>query len=283
MISDFVPKDFVIENFAQVEANMAAHGGKATIVLAGAADEFSMAALKEARAKWGVEFLAENYSAKEAVSLIKQGQGDVLMKGGIATGELLKAVVDKDDGIGTGGLMSHLAAFECPSYHKLLFVTDGGMVPNPDLEQKALILRNALEFLRGLGYEMPKVAALAAAEAVNPKIPETGDAFTLSQRAENGEFGPCILEGPISFDLAISAESAALKGFVSQISGQTDLMLAPNIAAGNILGKSLIYMGGAVMAGCVLGAKVPIILTSRGATIQEKLLSMALTLTAKAR
>jgi phosphate butyryltransferase len=200
------------------------------------------------------------------------------MKGGISTGVLLKAVLDKEKGIGLGGLMSHMAVFESPHYHKLLFVTDGGMVPAPNLEKKVLILKNALDFLRKLGYEKPKVAALCASEAVSDKMPETIEAAELAKLANTGHFGPCILEGPISFDLAVCAESARLKGYTGQISGDTDLFLTPDIVSGNILGKSLIYMGGATMAGCILGAKVPIILTSRGATAEEKMLSMALTL-----
>ncbi|MCL2168586.1 MAG: phosphate acyltransferase [Defluviitaleaceae bacterium] len=271
----------MIKNFAQLENNMNGRSDAPTIVLAGAADDHSIKALEEARAKWGIQYLAGDYSAQDAVNLVKEGKGSALMKGGINTGDLLKAVVDKTDGIGLGTLMSHIAAFECEKYHKLLFVTDGGMVPAPDLEQKALILKNALGFMHSLGYEKPFVAALAAAEAVNPKLPETTDAAELAARGAAGEFGSCIIEGPISFDLAISRESATLKGFESQISGETDLMLTPNIATGNVLGKSLIYMGGATMAGCVLGATVPIILTSRGATTHEKLLSMALALSVK--
>ena len=271
----------MIKNFAQIEESMKGRTDAPTIVLAGASDDASIKALDEAKAKWGISYLAGDYSASEAVELIKAGKGSALMKGGIATGELLKAVVCKEKGIGLGTLMSHIAAFECPKYDRLLFVTDGGMVPAPELEQKAAILKNALYFLHGLAYEKPNVAALAAAEAVNPKQVDTTDAAALAERAAAGEFGSCVVEGPISFDLAISEESAALKGYASQISGKTDLMLAPNIATGNVLGKALIYMGGALMAGCILGAKVPIILTSRGASTEEKMLSMALALSVK--
>jgi phosphate butyryltransferase len=260
-----------------------------TIVLAGAADEHSMEALDEARSKWGFDYLLceDAYEAvAKAASLIEQGRGSALMKGGISTGTLLKAVLDKERGIGRGGLMSHMAVFESPHYHKLMFVTDGGMVPSPDLAKKSLILKNALDFLRGLGYrgadyDGPKVAALCASETVSDKMPETVDAFELARLAALGDFGPCILEGPISFDLAVCAESARLKGFDSLIAGDTDLFLMPDISSGNILGKALIYMGGSVMAGCVLGAKVPVILTSRGASAQEKMLSMALALAVK--
>ncbi|MCL2854403.1 MAG: phosphate acyltransferase [Defluviitaleaceae bacterium] len=267
----------MIKNFAQLETKMAGMTNKPTIVLAGAADELSLEALRLAEEKWGVGHILGG-TAAEAVELIKQGKGNILMKGGLSTGELLKAVVDKEKGIGLGGLMSHLGAFQTPNYHKLMFVTDGGMVPNPDLEQKANILKNALVFLRSVGYEQPKVAALCAVETISDKMQETVDAAKLAERAKTGEFGECILEGPIAFDLAVSKKSAQLKGFASEITGETDLFIAPNIASGNILGKTLIYMGQAVMAGCVLGAKVPIVLVSRGATAEEKMASMALAL-----
>jgi len=270
----------MLKSFSELVVGTADCGQKPTIILAGVADGHSMEALQEARAKWGFDYLLCE-DATEAALLIKAGKGSALMKGGMATGALLKAVLNKENGIGPSGLMSHIAAFASPRYHKLLFVTDGGMVPAPDLNKKELILKNALVFLRGLGYKEPKVAALAAVETVSDKMPETLDAFELARKAALGYFGSCTLEGPISFDLAISAESAALKGFDSQIAGDADLFLTPDIASGNVLGKSLIYMGGAKMAGCILGAKVPIILTSRGASAEEKMLSMALALSVK--
>ena len=270
----------MIKDFVQLERKMAEMETPPTIVLAGKPDQPSVEALCMAEERWGVQHILGG-TAQESVDLIKQGRGSVLMKGGIATGDLLKAVVCKENGIGLGGLMSHIAALECQKYHKLMFVTDGGMVPTPDLDQKVEILKNSLGFLRKLGYLMPKVAALTAVETISPRMSETTDAQALAERAKEGEFGPCILEGPIAFDLAVSAKSARLKGFDSQISGDTDLFIAPNIASGNILGKALIYMGGATMAGCVLGATVPIVLVSRGATAEEKMLSMALALSAQ--
>ncbi|MCL2235839.1 MAG: phosphate acyltransferase [Defluviitaleaceae bacterium] len=267
----------MIKNFAQLETKMANMAKKPTIVLAGNADDASMEALRLANEKWGVNHVLGG-TAEEAVQLIKDGKGSVLMKGGLPTGELLKAVVDKQKGIGLGGLMSHLGAFQTPNYHKLMFVTDGGMVTNPDMEQKANILKNALGFLRSVGYEQPKTAMLCAVETVSDKMQETVDAQKIAKRAKEGEFGSCIVEGPIAFDLAVSKKSAQLKGFDSEIAGETDLFIAPNIASGNILGKSLIYMGQAVMAGCVLGARVPIVLVSRGASTEEKVASMALAL-----
>jgi len=269
----------MIKDFSQLLGRIEVQTEPMTIILAGA-DDSSIAALEDAKGLWGINYIATN-DAKEAVAHIKQGRGNVLMKGSMPTGELLKAVVDKQEGIGKGGLMTHIAAFACSAYHKLIFITDGGMVAAPNLHQKEEILKNALDFMGKLGYVQPKVAAICAAEAVNPKIVETADAAELTSRAANGDFGDIIFEGPISFDLAVSKSSAAKKGFESRIAGETDLLLMPNITSGNALGKCLVYMAGGKMAGCVLGAAVPIVLTTRGATIEEKILSLALALSAK--
>jgi len=216
--------------------------------------------------------------AYRAVALIREGAGDVLMKGRLETGTLLKAVVNRELGIRTAGIMSHLAILEVPSYPKLLGITDGGMLPNPTLGQKVNIVRNAVEFFRRMGYERPNVAALCAAESYRTKVPETVDAADLQVMCKKGELGNCLLEGPLSFDIAISRESATLKGFSSEISGETDIMLVPNITSGNIMAKGIIYMAGAKMAGCVLGAQVPIVVTSRGATAEEKFNSILMSL-----
>lgn len=216
--------------------------------------------------------------AEQAVKLIKEGSGDALMKGFLNTGTLLKAVLCKESGIRGLGILSHLAILEIPSYHKLIGVTDGGMIPNPTLAQKADIVINSADFFRSIGYEMPKIAALCAAENVSTKIQETIDAAELQAMCRRGELGTCLLEGPLSFDLAISEESALVKGFSSEISGNTDVLLVPNITVGNVLVKGLIYWANAKMAGCIISAKVPIVLTSRGASAEEKLLSILLSI-----
>ncbi|MDR1704829.1 MAG: phosphate butyryltransferase [Clostridiales bacterium] len=213
-------------------------------------------------------------AAAAAVSLVREGKAHTIMKGGLQTPVLLKACLNKDTGIRSGGIMSHLTVLECPAYHKLLFMTDGGMNPYPDLSQKQAILENAVDYMSALGYENPNVAALAAAETVSDKMPETGDAAALAAMNRNGGITGCTVEGPLSFDLAVSRESAAIKGVDSAVSGDVDLLLVPNIAVGNIMSKALLYLGGAKMAGCVLGAKAPVILVSRGATAEEKLLSI---------
>jgi len=214
--------------------------------------------------------------AYKSVELIRKGVGDALMKGIIDTGTLLKAVLDKESGIRGSGTLSHLAIVETPAYHKLVGITDGGMIPNPTLTQKADIVRNASAYFHAIGYELPKVAALCASESVSPKIQETVDAASLQDMCKTGELGTCLLEGPLSFDIAVSRESASIKGFSSVVSGDVDIMLIPNITVGNVLVKGLVYWAGAKMAGCILGAKVPIILTSRGASAEEKLLSILL-------
>jgi phosphate butyryltransferase len=157
-------------------------------------------------------------------------------------------------------------------------MTDGGMNPYPDLPQKQAILENTVDYMSELGYENPNVAVLAAAETVSDRMPETGDAAALAAMNRNGVITGCTVEGPLSFDLAVSRESAAIKGVDSAVSGDVDLLLVPNIAVGNIMSKALLYLGGAKMAGCVLGAKAPVILVSRGATAEEKLLSIIMAL-----
>ena len=214
--------------------------------------------------------------ARKAISIIHDGGGDVLMKGLLETGTLLRAVLDKDSGIRSYGTMSHLAILDVPGYHKLIGVTDGGIIPTPTLQQKADIVRSTAGFYRSMGFEQLKIAALCASETVSEKIQETVDAEILQTMCEDGELGECLLEGPLSFDIAVSRETAELKGHPSKISGETDVLLVPNITAGNAFGKGLMYWGGAKMAGCVLGAKVPIIVVSRGASADEKFCSIML-------
>lgn len=208
--------------------------------------------------------------AAQSVALIRSGAGAVLIKGMLQTGTLLKAVVNRDEGIRSSALMSHVAILDVPNYHKLLYVTDGGMVVAPDLEQKRHILQNAVNFCRFLGYDCPKAAALCAVETVTPAMPETADGAALKQAAEQGAFGPCLVEGPISLDLATDRDAAQVKNYQSPVAGDADILLAPSIAAGNLLGKSLYGLAGGEMAGVVLGASVPITVNSRGATPEEK-------------
>lgn len=222
----------------------------------------------------------ESEAAYKAVELVNANKADFIMKGKIQTADLLKAVVDKKGGLRTGRLMSHFVIQEVPNYHKLIVTTDGGMVMYPSLEEKKQIIQNAVDTLISIGYEKPKVAVLAAVEKVNPKMPETVDAQKLKEMNENGEIQNCIIEGPISYDLAVHKESAVIKGFKSPVAGDADILVVPNITAGNILGKCLIYSANSKMAGFIVGAKVPIVLTSRGASSEEKYLSLVLSASA---
>lgn len=215
-------------------------------------------------------------AALEAAYLVRQGKADVLMKGLINSSDFLKAVLDKEKGLKTEKTLSHLAVFEVPRYHKLQFYTDGGMNLYPDLMTKKAIIDNSLEALKKIELEIPKVAILTANEAVNPKMPSTVDAAKLVGMNQSGEFLRCIMEGPISLDVALSKEAAYHKGIKSDITGETDVFIVPNIDAGNMIGKALIYCANAKMAGVILGAKSPIVMTSRAENAEGKLNSIIL-------
>lgn len=221
-------------------------------------------------------------SARRAVGLVREGKADFLMKGKLDTSVLLKAVVDKEKGLGTGRVMSHFTAFEVPTYHKLLLPVDGGMVTYPTLEQKRDIIINTVEALRKMGYDCPKVGVLACVEKLNPKMPETVEGDALKQMNLRGEIPGCVVEGPISLDCALSKEIADFKGFSSPCAGDCDVLVTPNIHAGNILGKACTLIGGGKMAGFIVGAKCPIVMVSRGSSPEEKYLSIVIA-TAAAR
>ena len=223
---------------------------------------------------------SDKESAEKTVELINEGKADFIMKGKLQTADLLRAVVDKEKGLRTGRVMSHVAILEVPAYHKLIAVTDGGMMMYPNADEKKQILESAVDVFLAMGYECPKVAVLAAVETVNPKMPEAVDADILKKMNQSEEIKNCIVEGPISFDLTFSKESAEIKGYSSPVTGEADILLAPNITTGNIMSKALIEMAGATMAGMIVGAKVPIVLTSRGASSEEKYLSIVLSASA---
>lgn len=215
-------------------------------------------------------------AAAEAVSLVHQGRADFLMKGKIQTADMLHAVVDKEKGLRTDRIMSMMVLHELPGYHKLLAVTDGGMMMYPTLDEKKQIIQNAVGVYHSMGIAEPKVAVLAAVEVANPKMPEAVDGAALKQMNQQGEITGCIVEGPISYDLAMSRESAEIKCYTSPVTGDADILVVPNITVGNILGKALVLSAGAKMAGFIVGAQVPIVLTSRGSSSEEKYLSLVL-------
>jgi phosphate butyryltransferase len=219
-------------------------------------------------------------AALEAAHLCGEGKAQVLMKGMVSSGDFLGAVLHPDSQLKRSSLLSHLACFEVPALGRLLFVTDGGMVPYPDLEQKVKILENAVGAMHVLGWEKPKVGVVAAIETVNPKMPPTMDAALIAKMGERGQIKGAIIDGPLAFDGCVSPESCKHKGIGGPVAGQADLILVPTIEVGNVLGKSLVYGGGATMAGMVLGAAVPVVMVSRSDTPRAKLVSLAMAMLA---
>ena len=220
----------------------------------------------------GLENIAET-----AVKLISEGKADFLMKGKIDTSILLKAVLNKDYGLRTDRLLSHVMLYEVPTYHKLLLMSDGGMNIAPTFEQKEDILRNAVLVSRALGNNNTMVSCLAAKEKASDKMPATVDGERLKLNSQNNMYGEDVfVEGPIAFDLAISKDAAKIKGYDSPVVGETDILLVPTIEVGNGIGKAMTYMAGAESAGVIMGAKVPIVLVSRADSAETKFSSIAL-------
>lgn len=216
-------------------------------------------------------------AAAKAVELVRSGQADLLMKGILDTSVLLKAVLNKETGLAEGRLASHVAVMETPSYHKLLIVTDAAINISPDIPGKIDIIANAVQVAKALGISVPKVALLAAVEKVNwEKMPCTADAAILTQMNRRGQIKGCLVDGPLALDNAVSAERSRIKGIVSDVAGDADVFVAPDIEAGNILYKCLLDLGQAKGAGIVVGAAKPVVLTSRADTADVKLASIAL-------
>ena len=212
-----------------------------------------------------------------AVKMVNESQAAALMKGKLESADYLRAIVKKENGLlDEGSTLSVTGLFSPPAYHKLIAVSDPALNTYPDLEGKKAIIKNAVRMLGALGYSEPKVAVMASVEKLNPKMKETVDADALKKMNQNGEITGCIIEGPISLDLALSAESARVKGYNSPVAGDADLVIVPDITAGNLLVKCLTILAGAQTAGCVLGAKVPAILVSRSAEASDKYYSIAL-------
>lgn len=218
----------------------------------------------------------EKEAALSATKCVHDGKADILMKGLVNSSIFLKAVLNEEVGLRTGKLLSHLAVFEIPGFKKLAYYTDGGMNTFPDLNAKIQILSNGIEALHALGTPCPNVALLTANEMVNPKMPATVDAAKLVALSKEGNLPKSVIEGPIALDVALSKEAALHKKIKSAVSGEVDLFLVPNIEAGNMVGKALMYCVGAKMAGVVLGAANPIVMTSRAENAEGKLNSLAL-------
>jgi phosphate acetyltransferase len=259
-------------------AVQAAQAGLIVPILVGPPDRIRMAAEQAGLDIAAYELVAAAHShaaAEQAVELVRTGRAELLMKGSLHTDELMGAVVRKETGLRTARRISHVFIMDVPSYSKPLFITDAAINIFPTLEDKVDIIQNAIDLARGLGIEQPRVAILSAVETVNPKIPSTIEAAALCKMAERGQITGGLLEGPLALDNAISPEAARIKHIVSPVAGQADILIVPDLEAGNMLAKNLSFLADADAAGIVLGARVPIILTSRADTVQTRMASCA--------
>jgi phosphate acetyltransferase/phosphate butyryltransferase len=256
----------------------AAHAGIISPILVGPADRIRRVA-KEAGLDVGpceIEDVPHSHAAAaRAVELVRAGRAELLMKGSLHTDELMAAVVKRDTGLRTERRVSHVFIMDVPTYHKPLAVTDAAVNIFPTLDDKRDIVQNAVDLLRGLGVERPKVAILSAVETVTSKIPSTIEAAALCKMAERGQIEGAILDGPLAFDNAIDAEAARIKGIHSPVAGDADVLVVPDLEAGNMLAKNLTFLARADAAGIVLGARVPIILTSRADNQRTRMASCA--------
>ena len=266
------------EETALAAAMDAARNGLIIPILVGPAAKIAQVA-KEGKIALGdtrvVEAADSRAAAAKAVELVRSGEAELLMKGSLHSDEILGAVVAKETGLRTGRRLSHVFLMDVPTYHKVLIVTDGAINIAPTLEDKVDICQNAIDLARSFGIERPKVAILAAVETVNSKMPATLDAAALCKMAERGQIKGGLLEGPLAFDNAISVEAARTKGIHSEVAGDPDILLAPDLEAGNMVAKQLSFLARADSAGLVLGARVPVILTSRADSVRSRIASCA--------
>lgn len=218
----------------------------------------------------------EEESAQIACDLVNQGKASAIMKGLMETSTIMRAVLKKENNLRASGLMSAVSLLEIPGYHKLLLTTDPGLNMYPDVDAKEKIIQNAVALMRGLGVECPKVAVLAAVEVVNPKMQATVDAAELKHRNQEGIIQNCLVDGPLSYDIAMSEKAAKAKKLDSPVAGDPDIIVYPNIDVGNIAGKALVYTSGAKSAAIMVGARVPIINTSRSLSVDGKCRAIAL-------
>lgn len=217
----------------------------------------------------------EQRTLQRAIAEVRE-KGDFLMKGMLSSSAFLKGVLNKEWGLRTGKMLSHIAAFEIPGYHKLLFMSDGGMNPRLDLTTRIDIVSNAVEYLRKIGIERPKIGLVAASETINQDMPETVDAAEIVKMNQNGQISNCVIDGPFGFDVAVSKKAAEIKKIQSPVAGDVDFVLMPNISAANIWAKGLIYFADTKAAGMVAGAQRPVIMLSRADDPATKLHSIAL-------
>lgn len=277
------PKTIAVAVAQDVEVLSAVNGAKnlgiANAILVGDKDEISKAA-----AECGVDISKfelidikeKDEACRKAVELVSTGKAQIVMKGLVDTSVILKAVLDENIGLRTGSVLSHVAVFDVAGYDRLFYVTDAAMNIAPSLMQKKQIIENAVQVANALGNDNPKVALLAAVEKVNPKMQATLDAADLVKMNETGELTGCTLGGPFALDNAVSVEASKHKGITHPVAGYADILLVPDIEAGNILYKSMVFLARAKNAGVIVGAKAPVVLTSRADSDEAKLNSIAI-------
>jgi phosphate butyryltransferase len=293
----------LIRNFAQLREE-AKKAGPRTVAIADAQDHEALLAARDAEERGIANFVligeraaiekeAQAYqvdisnmrvveeadrrtAAYRAMEMISRGEAHCAMKGKIFTADFLKAALDPAVGLRTGKLLTHVAVFDIPGFDRLILLSDAGVLVAPSLEEKMHIVQNAIDVAHRLGVETPRVAVLAAAEMVNPKIPSTMDAANLSKMADRGQIYGGIVDGPLALDNAISPEAARIKGIRGEVAGRADILIAPDLEAGNSLAKAIIYFAHSDMAGVVVGARMPLILPSRADTHEAKMMSIVL-------
>lgn len=293
----------VIRNFTQLREE-ARKVGPRTVVIADAQDHEALLAARDAEQRGianfiligdrqaieqeaaahevdisGMQIVAEidrRAAAYRAMEMVSRGEAHCAMKGKIFTADFLKAALDPAVGLRTGKLLTHVAVFDIPGFDRLILLSDAGVVVAPSLEEKMHIVQNAIDVAHRLGIETPRVAVLAAAEMVNPKIPSTMDAANLSKMADRGQIYGGIVDGPLALDNAISPDAARIKGIRGEVAGRADILIAPDLEAGNSLAKAIIYFAHSDMAGVVVGARMPLILPSRADTHEAKMMSIVL-------
>jgi phosphotransacetylase len=250
--------------------------GLITPILVGPEAKIREVAAKGGHDLAGVRIVDAQHSheaAAKAVALVRQGEAELLMKGSLHTDELLGAVVARETGLRTARRISHVFIMDVPTYHKVLIITDAAINIAPTLEDKADICQNAIDLAIALGVARPKLAILAAVETINSKMPATLDAAALCKMADRGQIKGAALDGPLAFDNAISSDAARIKGIKSEVAGDPDILLAPDLEAGNMMAKQLSFLANADSAGLVLGARVPIVLTSRADSVRARIAS----------
>ena len=226
-----------------------------------------------------VELIEENdpkMACRVAVRIVRENKAQIVMKGMVGTADYLKAILNKEEGLRKGDLLSHIGFFDPPAYHKVIALTDAAQNIAPTLDEKVGILKNSIDLFHHLGIQTPRIAMISAVETVNAKMQSSTDAALLTMMNKRKQINGCIIDGPLAFDNAVSKEAAEHKGIVSEVAGETDLIFAHNIEVANALYKSFTYFGGASVAAIILGASAPIVLTSRADSDKSKLMSIAL-------